>query len=82
MRHALEEARCLGHGAVLLIGDVAYYGRFGFSAAKTGGLAMPGPYERERFLALELAPGALDGASGTLVAAGRRKKPAPMARAA
>ena len=82
MRHALEEARRLGHQAVLLVGDAAYYGRFGFSAEKTGGLAMPGPYERERFLALELAPGALDGASGTLAAAGRRKKPAPMARAA
>ena len=82
MRHALEEARLLGHRAVLLVGDPAYYGRFGFSAEKTGSLAMPGPYERERFLALELAEGALDGASGTLVAAGRRKKPAPVARAA
>jgi predicted N-acetyltransferase YhbS len=43
---------------------------------------MPGPYERERLLALELAEGALDGASGTLIATGRKKKPAPMARAA
>lgn len=43
---------------------------------------MPGPYERERFLALELAEGALDGACGTLQATGLKKKPAPMARAA
>lgn len=82
MRHALEEARMLGHRVVLLVGDAAYYRRFGFSAARTGGLAMPGPYERERFLALELIDGALDGATGTLVATGRKKKPAPMTRAA
>ena len=82
MRHAIETARQLGHGAVLLVGDAAYYERFGFMADKTGNLAMPGPYERERFLALELVENALDGASGTLVAAGRKKKPAPVARAA
>ena len=79
MRHAVEEARRLGHRAILLVGDAAYYGRFGFTADRTGSLSMPGPYERERFLALELAEGALDGASGTLVAAGRRKRPAPAA---
>ena len=38
---------------------------------------MPGPYERSRFLALELTEGALDGASGVLRPAGR--KPAPAA---
>ncbi len=72
MRHAIDEAKRLGHSAILLVGDAAYYERFGFSAQKTGELAMPGPYERHRFLALELAEGALDGARGTLVAAGRR----------
>ena len=74
MRHAIEEARRLGHGAILLVGDAPYYGRFGFSAEKTGRLAMPGPYERDRFLALALAEGALDGACGTLRAAGRKLK--------
>ena len=72
MRHAIGEARRLGHRAVLLVGDAAYYGRFGFSAAATGALAMPGPYERERFLALELEDGALDGAQGVLRASGRK----------
>ncbi len=72
MRHAIDAAKRLGHGAILLVGDAAYYARFGFSDEKTGKLAMPGPYERSRFLALELAQGALDGASGTLVAAGRK----------
>ena len=82
MRHALEAARQLGHGAILLVGDAPYYARFGFSAAKTGNLSMPGPYERERFLALELVEGWLDGACGTLKASGRKEKPALVARAA
>ncbi|TGQ71197.1 N-acetyltransferase [Mesorhizobium sp. M00.F.Ca.ET.186.01.1.1] len=74
MRHAIAEAARLGHAAVLLVGDAPYYGRFGFSAARTGSLAMPGPYERHRLLALELVDGALDGTRGTLKAAGRKLK--------
>jgi len=64
MRRALRAAADAGHRAVLLVGDAAYYGRFGFTAAKTGVLAMPGAYEPGRLLALELVPGALDGAHG------------------
>ncbi|MEZ2329429.1 GNAT family N-acetyltransferase [Mesorhizobium sp. RCC_202] len=74
MHHAIAEAARLGHGAVLLVGDAPYYGRFGFSAERTGALAMPGPYERHRLLALELKDGALDGAKGTIKAAGRKLK--------
>lgn len=72
MRHAISEARRLGHGAILLVGDPEYYTRFGFTAEKTGQLAMPGPYEKRRFLALELKPGHLDGAQGILRASGRK----------
>lgn len=82
MSHAISEAKRLGHKAILLVGDAAYYGRFGFSAEKTGDLAMPGPYERHRFLALELVPGALDNAVGTLKATGRKAKPVRVAAAA
>lgn len=74
MRTAIAQARDLGHGAILLVGDEPYYGRFGFSAARTGKLAMPGPYERHRLLALELKHGMLDGACGTITASGRRKR--------
>jgi len=73
MREAIAEAKRLGHKAILLVGDAPYYARFGFSAEKTGRLAMPGPYERHRFLALELVEGALDGAAGVLQAAGRKR---------
>jgi predicted N-acetyltransferase YhbS len=71
--HALRVAQRLGHGAVLLVGDAPYYGRFGFSAEKTAGLWMPGPYERDRLLAHELVAGALDGARGLVGATGRRQ---------
>src|SRR5262245_59056389 len=62
MQRATEAAHQLGHKAVLLIGDAPYYGRFGFTAEKTGALWMPGPYERERLLAREVVPGGPDGA--------------------
>jgi len=71
MREALARAKALGHRAVLLVGDAPYYGRFGFTAEKTGGLWLPGPYERGRFLALELSPGALEGARGLVSATGK-----------
>jgi predicted N-acetyltransferase YhbS len=55
---------------VLLVGDAPYYARFGFSRALAAGLFMPGPFERDRFLGLNLRNGALDGASGLLRATG------------
>lgn len=71
VRRSLSEARRLGYAAVILVGDEPYYNRFGFSGEKTGALWMPGPFERHRLLALELQPGALDGARGMIAATGR-----------
>ena len=70
MDHALAAARSRGHSALLLLGDAPYYARFGFSAAKTGELQLPGAFERERLLALELQEGALAGAWGMIVPTG------------
>jgi predicted N-acetyltransferase YhbS len=64
MRRALAEAGWSGWGAVLLVGDEPYYGRFGFDAAPTAKLSLPGPVDPARFLALELRRGALAGAAG------------------
>ena len=72
MRRALADAARLGHRAVLLVGDAPYYGRFGFSAEKTGALWLPGPYEKHRLLAREIVPGALDGARGLISPTGTR----------
>ncbi len=72
VRHALEAARRAGEDFVMLVGDAPYYARFGFSAEPTKELRLPGPYERERFLGLELQPGALKGARGLVGATGER----------
>ena len=57
------EARMAQSGAPalaqVLIGDVEYYGRWGFSAAATGGWRCPGPYEPHRLLARGAALGAM-----------------------
>jgi predicted N-acetyltransferase YhbS len=37
VRRALRDAARLGHRAVLLVGEAAFYGRFGFSSERTGG---------------------------------------------
>src|ERR1700716_2116737 len=71
MSHALATARARGHGAVPPLGDAPYYARFGFSALKTGELRLPGPFERDRLLGLELRAGALDGAAGMIAPTGR-----------
>src|SRR6201995_4700511 len=67
---ALATAKARGHRAVLLLGDAAYYNRFGFAAEKTAELMLPGAYEQERLLGIELVPGALDGARGMVVPTG------------
>ena len=64
MRRGIGAAREAGWPAILLVGDEAYYGAFGFSRAAAQTLRLPGPVELERFLAMELKPGALDGAAG------------------
>jgi len=78
MDHALAVAKARGHRAVILLGDAPYYARFGFSAAKTGGLSLPGAFERDRLLGLELDEGALDDAWGMIAPTGA---PLPKAKA-
>jgi predicted N-acetyltransferase YhbS len=68
---SLADAKRLGHRAVMLVGDAPYYERFGFSAAATGSLWLPGRYDANRFLARELSPGALAGARGLVSPTGR-----------
>jgi predicted N-acetyltransferase YhbS len=85
MVRAIEIARTRGHGAVILLGDAPYYARFGFSPAKMGDVALPGPFERDRLLGLELIEGALEGACGMITATGalllKRKARAKTSRA-
>ena len=86
MNHAIAEASARGHGAIVLLGDAPYYARFGFSPDRMAALALPGPFERDRLLGLELKPGALDGSRGIIFGSGKwvRKaaEPADLAHAA
>ncbi len=78
MQRALREARRLGHRALLLVGDASYYGRFGFSADKTGGAVAARPLRAGTLAGARTDPGALDGAQGP----GARDRRADAARPA
>jgi predicted N-acetyltransferase YhbS len=64
MEHGIVEARRLGHGAIILVGDLSYYARVGFSRLAPGVVQMPGPVDPERVLGLALKNGALGRLAG------------------
>ncbi len=66
MEHGLETAKKLGHQRVVLVGDEDYYQKVGFSRALGEGLEMPGPVDKNRLLAQELVPDALNGIKGMI----------------
>jgi predicted N-acetyltransferase YhbS len=52
MTHMLDAAETQADGALMMIGDPEYYGRFfGFTADATGAWDLPGPFEKRRLLA-------------------------------
>jgi predicted N-acetyltransferase YhbS len=67
----LARARDEGFGLVLLVGDMPYYGRFGFTPVPPGKFTLPGPVDPARLLAVELQPGAIEGAGGPVKAHAR-----------
>ena len=66
IERALEEARRQGYRLVVLVGDVPYYGRCGFSRIPKGRVSMPGPVDPDRLLVAELVSGAFNGVSGVI----------------
>jgi predicted N-acetyltransferase YhbS len=61
---SLEAAKSAGWKLVILVGDEPYYARLGFKAVPPGRITLPGPVDPARLLYCELAPGALEAASG------------------
>ncbi len=59
-------ARDMGYRSVVLVGDPAYYNRFGFKKSTDFGIRHLQDIPEEYVLACELIPGALDGISGTI----------------
>ncbi len=65
-RAGLDECRKLGTVAVVVLGHPEYYPRFGFSPASRFAIRSVYDAPDEAFMALELVPGGLAGASGTV----------------
>jgi len=63
IQHGIEVARSEGHKIVLLVGDLSYYGRFGFGLAATKEISMPSE-KPQRLLVRELVNDALSGVTG------------------
>lgn len=64
----LARARQAGMRLVVLVGDAAYYERFGFVRVPPGQITLPGPADPARILAAELQPGALAQYRGVVAA--------------
>ena len=65
--YALEKAASLGCGAVCFGGNIAFYGKSGFTFARQFGLryhGLPADADDSFFLCKELIPGHLDGVTG------------------
>jgi len=66
VRAGLERCRRLGFGAVVVLGHPDYYPRFGFSPAARFGPGCEYRVPEEVFMAMELRPGYLHDAAGTI----------------
>lgn len=64
MQHSIEQARRLGHKAVILFGNPHYYQRFGFVNAEAYGIQTSWGANFPEFMTLELYDGGLQGISG------------------
>lgn len=51
VRRACAAAKAAGFDIVLLVGDEPYFSRFGFTAAQTKAVRLPGPVDQRRVLA-------------------------------
>jgi putative acetyltransferase len=66
VRAGLQACTQLGYGAVVVLGHPDYYPRFGFKPAAEFAIGCEYDVPPEAFMALELQPGYLRGASGTI----------------
>ncbi|MGH8638095.1 MAG: GNAT family N-acetyltransferase, partial [Burkholderiales bacterium] len=66
VRAGLDECSRLGYRAVVVVGHPEFYPRFGFVPARTFGLRSEFDVPDEVFMAVELIPGALASAAGTV----------------
>jgi predicted N-acetyltransferase YhbS len=75
VERSLAAAAAAGHGLVILVGDEAYYKRFGFARVPPGRLTLPGPVDPGRLLVRELMPDAFATARGAVMARSTSLRP-------
>ena len=63
--YSMEKAKEAGVGALVVTGNILFYGKSGFVPAKTKGVRYADDPEADYLLIKELIPGFLDGISGT-----------------
>jgi putative acetyltransferase len=66
VRTGLDRCRELDCGAVVVLGHPSYYPRFGFAPSVRFGIGCTYDAPEEAFMVVELVPGYLDAASGTI----------------
>jgi putative acetyltransferase len=66
IKAGLETCRDLGYGAVVVLGHKDYYPRFGFTPSVGYGIGCEYDAPPEAFMVIELVPGYLRGAKGTI----------------
>lgn len=64
LRFSVEQAKNMGAGALVITGNIGFYGKHGFVEAKSRGVRYAADPEAEYLLIAELEPGFLDGVSG------------------
>lgn len=68
IQDAIEEAKSKDFEIVLLVGDIAYYGKSGFIQIAPGKLFMPGPVDPSRILAYEIKKDTAENLQGSVKA--------------
>ena len=61
-----QAAAAGGREAILLVGDLPYFGPLGFEVVPAGRIALPGPVDPRRVLWRALKPGGTDGLNGAV----------------
>jgi len=64
MKRAVDAARDEGHGAIILVGDLDYYKKFGFERVSPGQITLPGPADPGRILICALKENVANSLSG------------------
>jgi predicted N-acetyltransferase YhbS len=64
IQRACEAAAAAGVEAILLVGDLPYFGPHGFEVVPAGRIRLPGPVDPRRVLWRALKPGGTDGLNG------------------